>query len=106
MITWEVTIHSKRDNELLYFEQGQNMSGNDAFTKILGNGNAQVGLDLSLTTPIGDEWVKLNAVVRLTCNQDERTIDEAANLCLKKVNEYAMVGLKIVAEARTKAMKR
>jgi hypothetical protein len=63
---------------------------------------AEVEKDLSLTTQLEDgRWVKLRSAVRLHCRQDEATLDQAAELGLKKVNEYVGVGIGIVSKGLT-----
>jgi hypothetical protein len=56
--------------------------------------HASVGFQVGTQHNFGE--FKILAVVTLSCDQDERTLDRAAELALLKCMEYANEGLKIL----------
>jgi hypothetical protein len=63
----------------------------DSFENLLGNGLAQV----EMSTQFGLDYgaVKVSSVVRITCNQDEATINEAGKQAFFKSLELTKDGL-------------
>lgn len=105
MNRWELTAHDKETGELMCSLEGKLMS--DDFEKIAPAGltHAEVELDLTWTAPMGSQWLKLRAAVRVWCQQDETSIDRAGELALSKITEFVSVGSGLVSNAFTKGGK-
>jgi hypothetical protein len=63
----------------------------DDFQKLVGNGLAQVEMNTQFSLDYGA--VKVSSSVRITCNQDEATINEAGKVAFFKSMELTKDGM-------------
>lgn len=75
----------------------------DSFTELIGNGLAKV----SMSTTFGIDYasVKVTSSVTVTCNQDESTINIAAERAFMKTLELARDGMTHAIPAREGLLK-
>lgn len=73
------------------------------FKDLVGNGLSQV----EMNTTLGFDYasVKVTASIRVTCNQDNATIEKAAERAFFKSLEYAKDGMSQAAPVRDKLLK-
>ena len=70
----------------------------DEFVAIIGNGLSSINLSVGMNFPFGD--AKVSVSVRLSCNQDETTIDRASALAMTKAMTLCKDGLVYAIEER------
>ena len=68
----------------------------DFFRGVIGDGKAEVSMTVGFSLSYGE--VKVSATVRLTCNQDEGTINAVGERAFYKAHELASDGLTLITE--------
>jgi len=96
--SWELAIDIP-GNEVIM--QGGPLD-EDEFMQIVGDGRSSVNITVGMNVPYGD--VKVTVGVRLTCNQDEATIDKASTMAYTKALSLCKDGLMYGAQERAKLL--
>jgi hypothetical protein len=82
-ITQSVSLYDARGDKIEGLStETKIVRTNDAYKKIIGDGNARVsvGLDESIGGPYGYSSVKLRFNVTMSCDQNEEALEKAAEL--------------------------
>ena len=91
MNSWELHIEF-RDGRVT--DEGGVMD-DDFFKSVIGDGNASISVNVGHSLGYGN--AKCSATVRVTCNQDAKTMDTVAERVFQAAKNYADEGMRQLA---------